>query len=230
MIEKDDNPNREDGKYDPYTIKNIKRLLSDILRAARLSGYLQHNPCEKIELPKTNKREKQVYELEEALLLIRTVEAQHGSVWALFFKTAVFTGLRLGELLGLQESDFDWKANDVSVKRSYAATLRAKEPKTESGKRKVKLDPFLTADLLKARHLKEYFFSDKDGKPLSRKIIGQFLEQAQEAAKLKQLNFHCLRHTNVALRLAAGQDIYYISRQLGHKDIKTTLNEYWASA
>ena len=45
-------------------------------------------------------------------------------------------------------------------------------------------------------------------------------------AKIRQIRFHDLRHTNVALRIEQGQNIVYISRQVGHASVKTTLDIY----
>jgi integrase len=49
-----------------------------------------------------------------------------------------------------------------------------------------------------------------------------------EAAGLRQRGPHSLRHTYATLALGAGADVYYVSKQLGHKDINLTVGTYTA--
>ena len=53
----------------------------------------------------------------------------------------------------------------------------------------------------------------------------QFLP-ALRRAKIRDIRFHYLRHSNVALRIEQGQNIFYISKQIGHASVKTTLDVY----
>ena len=70
-------------------------------------------------------------------------------------------------------------------------------------------------------------FCNKKGNSLDADALvkRQFIP-ALRRAKLRKIRFHDLRHTNVALRLAEGQNIKYIQRQLGHSSIQTTLDCY----
>ena len=47
-----------------------------------------------------------------------------------------------------------------------------------------------------------------------------------EAAGLRQRSPHALRHTFSTLALGAGRDVYYVAKQLGHKDINLTFATY----
>ena len=70
-------------------------------------------------------------------------------------------------------------------------------------------------------------FSAKCSKPLcpDNMVKRQFLP-ALRRAKIRDIRFHSLRHSNVALRIEQGQNIFYISKQIGHASVKTTLDVY----
>ncbi len=70
-------------------------------------------------------------------------------------------------------------------------------------------------------------FCNSKGKPIDPDNIGrQYFLPALREAKIRQVRFHDLRHTNVALRIEQGQNVVYISRQVGHSSVKTTLDIY----
>ncbi len=70
-------------------------------------------------------------------------------------------------------------------------------------------------------------FCNSEGKPLDADnfIKREFLPTMRRA-KIKQIRFHDIRHTNVALRIEQEQNIKYIQNQLGHASIQTTLDRY----
>ncbi len=52
-----------------------------------------------------------------------------------------------------------------------------------------------------------------------------FLPALREA-KIRMVRFHDLRHTNVSLRIEQGQNLVYVSKQIAHSNVSTTLNVY----
>jgi len=57
-------------------------------------------------------------------------------------------------------------------------------------------------------------------------VLKSHFQPALRRAKLRQVSFHSLRHTNASLRIQAGQNIKYISTQLGHSSINITMDRY----
>ena len=148
-----------------------------------------------------------------------------------FFLTAILTGLRRGELLGLQGDDIDWNHNQIHVRRSVWKG-QIVTPKTRSSVRRVDMTPTLALELRKHKFScsiegSEFVFRNSEGKSLDPDSLvkRQFLP-ALERAGVKRVRFHDLRHTNVALRLEQGQNIKYIQNQLGHASIQTTIDRY----
>jgi integrase len=148
-----------------------------------------------------------------------------------FFMTAVLTGLRRGELLGLQGRDIDWNHNQIHVRRSLWES-QIVSPKTKSSVRRVDMTPTLAQAFRKHKFScsiedSGFVFCNPEGKPLDpgSLVRRQFLPALQRAG-VKRVRFHDLRHTNVALRLEQGQNIKYIQNQLGHASIQTTIDSY----
>jgi integrase len=149
------------------------------------------------------------------------------------YVTAILTDMRRGELVGLQWSDIDFNHNQIHIRRAFCNTSKAfVTPKTKNSKRRIDLSPTLVHGLKKhklasgANNL-DLVFSNSDGKPLcpDNMVKRQFLP-ALRRAKIRDIRFHDLRRTNVALRIEQGQNIFYISKQIGHASVKTTLDVY----
>ncbi len=140
--------------------------------------------------------------------------------------------MRRGELLALKWGDIDWNHKQIYVRRSIWRGQFV-TPKSKRSVRRIDMSPFLSIEL------KEYFlaspfksstdlvFCNDEGKPVDADALvrRQFLP-ALRRAKIRQVRFHDLRHTNVALRIEQGQNIKYIQNQLGHASIQTTLDRY----
>jgi integrase len=164
---------------------------------------------------------------EEIKSFLRTVNPKYG----VFFLTAILTGMRRGELLGLQWGDIDWKHNQIHVKRALDNTTKQfSAPKTRAAKRKIDIPPRLTRELFRLTEGKgndEPVFCNDEGSPLNDDSLvkRQFLP-ALDRAGVKRIRFHDLRHTNVSLRIEQGQNNVYISKQIGHSSAKITLDVY----
>jgi integrase len=145
--------------------------------------------------------------------------------------TAVMTGLRRGELLALRWADVDWNKNQLWVRRSlWKGQIIA--PKSKLSSRCVDLTPSLIIQLKKHKlaspiSSQDLLFCNSEGNTWDPDALvkRQFLPALRRAG-IRQVRFHDLRHTNVALRIAQGQPIKYIQHQMGHASIQTTMDRY----
>ena len=158
--------------------------------------------------------------------------------YRLLLATALFTGLRLGELLGLTWADIDLKAGVIRVRKQLAREGNRVKPKTPRALRDVILMPAL-AHLLREHRLaspysqdEEFVFASARGTPLlPRNVERRGLHVAAEGARLNgngrpNLRFHDCRHTFASLLIAEGLNVVYVSHQLGHADPAITLRVY----
>ena len=212
------------------TVHNVLATFHQILLDATVDGYVEKSPYIRINKPRKEKTDIDILDIKEIYLLYDALLEKRDRFY-LLFKTAIETGLRRGELFGLQWEDFNWIDNQVFVRRSYVKG-KLITPKSKTSVRRVYLNSELANELKAYRGLKDlkegaFVFCHENGEPLDAcNVIKRHFKPALRKAGLRSIRFHDLRHTNVAVRLAAGQDAKYISEQLGHSTIQITMDVY----
>jgi integrase len=118
---------------DPSTIRNILMPLRVIYRRALEDGLVAVNPTEKLRLPAVRGTRDRIASPSEASTLLAALPVGDGALWA----TAMYAGLRRGELAALRWEDVDLAAGVIRVERSWDVKDGVIEPKSESGRRTV---------------------------------------------------------------------------------------------
>lgn len=160
---------------------------------------------------------------------------------------AISTGMRQGEMLGLQWSSIDWQRGEISVQHSLVETKgvirRLKEPKTQAGARTVAVTlPVLVAlrrhqaRAMAAGHRSlPMVFANKHAdvsNPAAltnyrmKNSVRRSLARLIKAAGVDRVTFHELRHTSATLLLKANVPAKVVQERLGHSNIAVTLNTY----
>ena len=159
------------------------------------------------------------------------IEAEPSQKFKMLFMTAIMTGVREGELLGLKWSDMNFETKQVHIQRTYN-TSEFFEPKTRGSNRKIDLSPLLVKELL-AWKVKsggrndDLVFPGIDGGPMScHNMYDNHYRKALKQAGIPLVRFHDLRHTYASLLIQQGENIKYIQSQLGHATPMMTLNVY----
>lgn len=140
--------------------------------------------------------------------------------YALMIRTALRTGMRAGELLGLRWEDVDFERRIISVRRSI---VRGYESSPKNYRHRfIPIASDLLEALSDARRPTGYVFSfDPTGKtPLAQPRRG--LWQAQKAAGLRAFGWHVLRHTFASQLVSEGISIYVVQALLGHSTVLMT--------
>jgi integrase len=216
----------------PKTISNAIVVIAAMVGKAVEWNYLVVSPAAKLERP-TDDREPGENMRPLTAFGVRTlVDAAEGQQARALLTAAPLTGARRGELLGLEWADIDWTRNRVWIRRSIG--LRgAKRPKSRRSVRAIALTPTLAAEL-EALWKESRFKGDDDpvfaserGTPLDgRNMIRTVFEPALRRSGLPRMRFHDLRHTFASLLIEQGAHVKYISEQLGHASVQTTLDRY----
>jgi integrase len=215
------------------------RLAHVVLRCALKQavkwGMVVRNVCDAVERPTAAKSDITPLSAEQAGKLLAAAKADRLEA---LYVMAVGTGLRLGELFGLQWCDVDLKAGAVTVRHTQQelnGQLTLKEPKTAKSRRRVELpDKAVVAledhrkrMLAEGHAASERVFCNQHGGPLRRSHFHrQDFKPLLERAELPDIRFHDLRHTSATLLLAAGVHPKIVQERLGHSQISITMDTY----
>jgi integrase len=220
------------------TCNNLLTMLKTIFKYARRWGYIRISPTEDVDKYRVEREEMDFLRPEEITLLLKHCREPFKT----FVLTAVLTGMRKAELLGLQWGDIDWNSNTIFVKRSLKYRYRSKKngekswyfdtPKTKYSVRAISMSPRLKEALEIHRITAlvtedDLVFTNGAGSPVDPdNVIKRDFQPALRMAGLRLVRFHDLRHTYTSLLIAQGENIKFIQSQLGHASIQTTMDRY----
>lgn len=223
------------------TVHRIHAVLSSALSAAHRLDLVESNAASNIGLPPERPERRAVWEPSQ---LGRFLEVARNDRLGPLFEIAVFTGLRRGELLGLQWSDIDLAQGELVVRRQRVDAgghAVEGEAKTAAGQnRHVGLGPAAIAAFEVWRDTQagekarwenlwrgsSWVFTRDDGAPLLPQFVTKRFELLVERAGLPPMTFHGLRHQHASLMIAQGVDLAIVSKRLGHSTIAITNDLY----
>ncbi len=220
---------------------NAHKLLHRVLADAAKSGSVTRNVAEICKPPRIEEAEIEILAPGQLADVLAKLE---GHTLLPVVALALGTGMRRGELLGLQWGDVDLDAGTLIVRRSLEETkagLRLKPPKTKRGRRNITLPPDAVA-MLRAHKVRQLeirlvvglgkiepttlVFGDVEGAPLKPHTVSRAWQRVIAAKGLPRVSFHALRHTHASALIRAGVDVLTISRRLGHSSPSMTLDIY----
>jgi integrase len=212
---------------DPSTVRNVLMPLRVIYRRAIEDGDLAVNPTSHLRLPAVRGRRERIASPDEAQQLLAALPVRDRALWA----TALYAGLRRGELLALRWDDVDLAQGVIHVERSYDEKARVEiEPKSHAGRRIVPIVGALRDELLahKARENREsgLVFGSSEEKPFVTSNVWRRAQVAWRRAGLNPIGLHEARHTFASTLIAAGVNAKAITTYMGHASIQTTYDLY----
>lgn len=243
------------GGLSVKTIQNVALVLHRALDEAMKREYIIRNPADIANVPTLRsehaaKKEIEVLTQQEQKALM---DVCGDDVYGVGIKITLFTGVRLGELLGLKWSDLDYNAKTIRISRQvnrlkdYSPDAKAKtrlgiqeDTKTKSSNRTISL-PDALLELLK-RHQErqsmgkqkwgesyydfDMIFAREDGYYIDPATFrNHYLKKLKEAG-LQHCSFHALRHTFATRALEVGVAIKVVSQILGHASVQITMDTY----
>ena len=148
---------------------------------------------------------------------------EQDEVWRDFFRTELMTGLRRGEICGLQWSDFDGNTGTLKVCRTLHSQRKGEytvgETKTNQGMRTIIL-PKSVVDIRRRKTdaISQWIFPDpvKPEDPVGPNAAYRHMKTMLQRAGLPSIRFHDLRHTFATLALENGMNVKTLSAMLGH--------------
>ena len=227
------------------TVLHHHRLISSMLSTAVEWGILFSNPCDRTKPPKVERKEpKYLDEIQAATLLdlLETEDTEYKTI----IRLLLFTGLRRGELLGLEWSDIDFEKATLRVCRSSLYLpdrgIFEDDTKNATSNRIIKLSQTAINDMkaYKLYQMEHSFkigdqwkgsqkiFTTAEGKPLHPDTLSRWFSNFIKAHSdvLPPVTIHSLRHTNATLQIAGGVPLTTVAKRLGHADTVTTSRIY----
>jgi integrase len=235
----------QEGKAPGY-IDNLLKPLGGTFKYAMRKQLVTLNPLALLtpdDRPAPRERERREWTPEDVTALLeasRRVAARSTSRqdYSLLLETAIRTGLRLGELLGLQWRDIDLKHGVLHVRRQWTRDGTYSEPKTQAAIRQVPLATEMVTKLAEYKLASSYstgeqpVFASAIGQPLNHRNVAQrgFEAAATEAGLLAdgkpRVTFHDLRHAFASIMIERGLSSTVLARVMGHRDATTTERKY----
>ena len=180
------------------------------------------------------------------------LQAVRGDRYEALYVLAITTGMRQGEMLGLQWPDVNLDAGKLTICRSLHRTKRRRDkddpapwfelrhPKTAGSRRTLDIPP-VTVDALRDHQLKQrerrlladtswkeqkLIFTTRFGTPVDTTNVLHRFQSILQRAGIARMRFYDLRHTHASLLIAEGVHPKKIAERLGHASIKLTMDLY----
>ena len=225
----------------PSTVRYVHAVLHHALDDAVKWGLLARNVADAVEPPQKARREMHVWNADQVGCVLRAAaDEPFEALWRL----AIYTGMRRGELLALKWADLDLDAGALFVQRSLSrgltSRLEEREPKSQSGRRRIALSRSVV-DSLKRHRVRQleyrlsvgdayedrgYLFANETGGHVHPNTLYRRYRDLTARAGVPPIRFHDLRHTSATLLLAEGVHGKIVQERLGHANIAMTLDLY----
>lgn len=217
-----------DADLSPATARKAVFALRHCLEAAVDDGRLMHNPATKVPLPSEHAKVPRFLSQVEVEALVEAMPERHRAL----VLVGAHGGLRWGEAAGLTRANIDVRRSRIIV-ASTAVEISGKitfgnEPKTRRSKRSIPVARSVMRRI--EEHLSRHVgpegdalvFTGSQGGPMFRATFSQQVwQRAAKEAGLQGVTFHTLRHSFVAILVAAGCNVREVSEWAGHHSVRS---------
>lgn len=202
----------------PKTINNRLNILNTCLRTAYEWLDIRRTPPKIARLkcppPKTD-----YLSLDECGLLL----SRATGVLREMLLTALRTGMRRGEIIGLQWSSIDWQTQHIIVRHSFCEYTNELSTTKSNRERYIPIDAELYGALCNRRRDTGYVFVDRYRRHFSGKQLALQLKRLCKTVGLRSIGWHTLRHTFASHLTMKGVPLNIVQALLGHSAITTTM-------
>lgn len=237
------------GGLSPKTIRNMHNILHEALDQAVKNDLIPKNPSDYVVIPKMKKKDIRYLTPDEQQSLIAACKGERLGFSIIL---ALYTGLRLGELLGLQWKDIDFEAHTLSVNRTFnrlksfdinsdsKTELVIGTPKSKNSIRTIPVNKRIISEFKTHKELQDiekskagnayqdadFVFANPIGEPIEPRTFQDFFKKIIKKSEISDANFHALRHTFATRALELQVPIKVVSQIMGHANIQITLDTY----
>lgn len=225
LSEKDPESEKE---LSPSTIHKCYRYVRNCLGNAVDKDLLDKTPCRGVIVPRPSQQaEFDILSVDEVRQVLDGSDEPERTLVAVL----AYSGLRLGEALGLRWRDIGFEKRFMTVERAYGQNGWS-TPKTSASRRAVPISPTLATILSEYRSSREtsepdnVVFSHDGTTPLDQSNVRRDFNKALKGAGIRHVSLHSLRHFYASNMIASGCSIKFLQHSLGHTSATMTLNTY----
>ena len=243
---------------DLFTINNDLRVKGNATQAKRVrclramlgqalkQQYVEHNYAsgDYVDSIHEERKEKIFLDDKEIRTLLINLKNYPNMQAKVAIETLVYTGIRRGELCGLEWSDINFETGIMNIERSSKMVsgqgVITGKTKTQNSKRKIIMPQTLIDELKNYKKWWDKFvfllgdeykgckrlFLQEDGSPLYPSTLRYWFKKMLQEFGLKDVTIHSLRHSNITIQLAAGVPLKTVSARAGHSTTKVTADIY----
>ncbi len=225
----------KEKKLAASSIHRVHRVLRAALNRAVKRNIIRDTPMKRVDSPNGKIERRNVLSVEQSQLLLNWLE-QHHKMSFLGATLALHTGMRRGEICGLEWRDIDWERKIIRITRSRQRRHRIDligDPKTAGSIRPIPVDDTVLHMLqiwYQSFPLEpvdtQFILAHFDGNPIDPMSLSRDIRRAVESLNLPKISFHDLRHTHATLLLQANVPLKIVSERLGHTSIAMTADTY----
>jgi integrase len=236
---------QREGGLSPRSVRYVHTVLSKALSDGIRKGQLPRNVALMASPPSAKSARAPEMTVWTASQLKKFLAFTSDEALGPLFHVAAMTGMRRGEVVGLRWSDVDFDTAVIRVRQQITTVngelMVSERMKTDRGQRNIDLDAGTVA-VLKGRRKAQaadrlkmgggwqdqlgLVFSEPDGSPQDPESVAKVFDRRVARCGVPRIRFHDLRHTHVALLIAAGEQPLLVSRRLGHASASFTLDRY----
>lgn len=219
----------------PHTVRDCYVLFKSMMRW-HYAREDRECPAYKVKFPQEEKKELEVYSRKEQKRLVDYIE-EHPGIREFGVLLCLATGMRIGELCGLQWEDVDFERSCLNVRKTVErcydvdtgkTVVYIGPPKSKSSRRSIPIPRPLVQKMKKMTALvkPEYYILSGGPKPQEPRTYRNFFNDLLDKAGVRRLKFHGLRHSFATLMVESKADIKTLSTILGHSGIEITMDTY----
>lgn len=238
---------KQSGKMSDENVRKVHTIIKDSYNKAERRNMIIKNPARLVDAPKIRKPEVRYWDKDQVKKFLDSVST---SRYSAAFITEVTTGMRRGELLGLQWSDVDFIDGNLHVSKILSNDEEKDEDGKEKGivhrtktlasKRTIAI-PEKTIEALKEHKNRinnekqnandlytdnNLVFCTSTGRPCSPRNLLRVLKEHIKKTGVPDIRFHDIRHTHATLLLKQKANPKIVAERLGHANVRTTLDIY----
>lgn len=203
------------GYSDAY-LRRLHSVLSVVFNYAVKYYNLPSNPCQKAGSMGKHTHSLNFWTLDQFNSALSCTKTENGRISLLLL---FYSGMRIGELLGLTLGDFDFQANTININKSLqhfsANNIVVTPPKTENSIRKIYM-PAAVMQEVQDYSKRIYGITPTDRLfTFTKSLVGGTIKRAAEEADIPNIRIHDIRHSHVSLLIDMGFGPHLIAERIG---------------